>query len=295
MFGIINLNKPTGMTSHDAVQKIRRILKIKQVGHSGTLDPFAQGVLPIFTGKATKLIQYFDTSKIYRAYIKLGINTDTYDSEGKILQKQPVKVDKELISKALKTFQGEITQTPPMHSAVHYKGKRLYEYARKNIEIQDIPKRQVTVNSIKLIEIKDKTSENPVLIVDIDCSGGTYIRSIANDLGNMLGYGAYLENLERTKSGKFDISSSTDFEQIEKALATGRINEILINPLDVLDLPSIQLNGDELSRIQKGQFIALQENMELEEEQTVLLISGNQINSVGFVKENNICPRNVFV
>jgi tRNA pseudouridine55 synthase len=295
LFGIINLNKPVGITSHDAVQKIRRIFKIKQVGHSGTLDPFAQGVLPMFIGKATKLIQYFDTSKIYRAYIKLGISTDTYDSEGKILQTLPVILDLDKITKALATFQGEITQTPPMHSAVHYKGKRLYEYARKNIEIDDIPQRQVTINSIKLLEIKDKTSENPIITVDIDCSGGTYIRSIANDLGNLLGYGAYLENLERTKSGKFNLTDSLNFEQIEESFKTDKVGDILINPLDVLDLAQIEINTEDFSKIQKGQFIDLPENINLEEEQTVLLVSENKILAVAFVKENNICPRNVFI
>jgi len=295
LFGIINLNKPAGITSHDAVQKIRRILKIKQVGHSGTLDPFAHGVLPIFIGKATKLIQYLDTSKVYRAYIRLGISTDTFDSEGKILQKQPVKVDMDKISNAIASFRGEITQTPPMHSAVHYKGKRLYEYARNNIQIEDIPQRQVTVNSIKLIEINDEASENPIITVDIDCSGGTYIRSIANDLGNLLGYGAYLENLERTKSGKFLIKDSLNFEQIEKASEEGKIEGILINPLEVLDLVQIEINKEEFSKIQKGQFIGLPDNIDLEEEQTVLLVSENKTLAVAFVKENTICPRNVFV
>ena len=295
MFGIINLNKPTGMTSHDAVQKIRRILKIKQVGHSGTLDPFAQGVLPIFIGKATKLIQYFDTSKIYRAYVKLGISTETFDSEGEIIQQQAVKLDLEQTNKALMNFQGEITQTPPMHSAVHYKGKRLYEYARKNIEIEDIPQRQVTINSIKLIETLDETSENPQIVLDIDCSGGTYIRSIANDLGNILGYGAYLQNLIRIKSGKFEIQDSLDFEQIEEAAKNGKIGSLLINPIDVLDLLPIQINKDDLIKIKMGQIIDPPENIALEEEQTILLVFENQICAVAFFKENNICPRNVFV
>jgi len=283
------------MTSHDAVQKIRRILKIKQVGHSGTLDPFAQGVLPIFIGKATKLIQYFDTSKIYRAYVKLGISTETFDSEGEIIQQQAVKLDLEQTNKALMNFQGEITQTPPMHSAVHYKGKRLYEYARKNIEIEDIPQRQVTINSIKLIETLDETSENPQIVLDIDCSGGTYIRSIANDLGNILGYGAYLQNLIRIKSGKFEIQDSLDFEQIEEAAKNGKIGSLLINPIDVLDLLPIQINKDDLIKIKMGQIIDPPENIALEEEQTILLVFENQICAVAFFKENNICPRNVFV
>jgi len=152
-FGIINVNKPKGFTSHDVVAKLRKILRIKQIGHTGTLDPMATGVLPVCVGKATKIIQYLESSKAYRAFIKLGIKTDTYDMEGQILEKNPVILDIEGIKKYLESFRGEIIQTPPIYSAIHYKGKRLYEYARKNIEVTDIPTRKVTINSIELVEV----------------------------------------------------------------------------------------------------------------------------------------------
>ncbi|MCK7485994.1 MAG: tRNA pseudouridine(55) synthase TruB [Bacillus subtilis] len=174
------------------------------------------------SGKATKIIQYMDTSKAYRAFIKLGVKTDTYDAEGNVLETNPAKLDIDNIKEALSHFKGQITQKPPIYSAVHYNGKRLYEYARANVEVADIPERSVFVNSIDLIDVEDKDSDNPVIIVDIDCSGGTYIRSIAYDLGENLGFGASLNNLIRTKSGNFTIDKSLTLEEVEEQVKAGR-------------------------------------------------------------------------
>jgi len=293
-FGIINVNKPKGFTSHDVVAKLRKILNIKQIGHTGTLDPMATGVLPVCIGKATKIIQYLESSKAYRAFIKLGIKTDTYDMEGQILEKIPVNINMDEIKKYLKDFKGEITQTPPIYSAVHYKGKRLYEYARKNIEITDIPTRKVTINSIELLDILSpppphasviarseatkqsmnscfldcrvgakvppRNDENPVLIVDIDCSEGTYIRSIAYDLGEKLGCGACLSDLIRTKAGRFTLDKTHTLEEIESYYQSRDFDKFLLNPVEILPLEVLEVDEVLLEKIQKGQCFTIDQN-----------------------------------
>jgi tRNA pseudouridine55 synthase len=295
LFGIININKPKGFTSHDVVSKLRKILNMKQIGHTGTLDPMATGVLPVAVGKATKLIQYLYDTKSYRAFIKLGIRTDSYDLEGQILETNPVKIDTEKIKSALKEFQGNITQTPPMHSAVHYKGKRLYEYARANIKIEDIPERQVSISSIELVQILEENSENPVIIADIDCSSGTYIRSIANDLGNKLGYGATLNDLIRTKSGKLTIDTSHTLDQIDEYSKNNRINDLIINPICILNLECCKIEQNNLEKIQKGQSIETSKLNNLNEEERVQLIYKDKLAAIAKVKDERIFPINVFI
>jgi tRNA pseudouridine55 synthase len=260
--GIINVNKPKGLTSQNVVSRIRKVLGEKQAGHTGTLDPLATGVLPVCLGWTTRIIEYLETTKGYRAYILLGVRTDTYDMEGKILQQEAVKLDLAQVKEALRAFEGEIEQTPPIYSAVHYKGKRLYEYARKNVAIADIPARKVTINDIRFVGVEREESENPLLIVDIDCSGGTYIRSIAHDLGEKLGCGACLENLTRTRAGKFRIEESYTLEQIEEYKQQGRLDEILIKPQSVLDFEAIKINAEQIERIKKGQYILIDKQYE---------------------------------
>ncbi len=281
LFGLININKPKGFTSHQVVAKLRKILNIKQIGHTGTLDPMAVGVLPVCVGKATKLIQYLDTSKAYRADILLGVKTDTYDIEGTIIEQKPVKPDKELIIKLLEEFKGEITQTPPVYSAVHYKGKRLYEYARKNIEIEDIPQRQVTINDIKLISLEDTTA-----VVDIDCSGGTYIRSIAYDLGEKLGCGACLSGLTRTKSGKFILENSFTLEEIENKYPS----EFLIPPQEVLDFKIIEISDEDMEEIRNGRYIKADKNYS----DMVQLVYGGRLLSIARADGLRLKPVRVF-
>ena len=294
-FGIINVNKPKGFTSHDVVAKLRKILKIKQIGHTGTLDPMAIGVLPICIGKATKVIQYLESSKAYRAFIKLGIKTDTYDMEGEILEKNTVTLNIEEIKKHLASFNGEITQTPPIYSAVHYKGKRLYEYARKNIEINDIPTRKVTINSIELIGISDENFENPVLIVDIDCSEGTYIRSIAHDLGEKLGYGAFLCDLTRTKAGKLTVDKTHTLEEIELSCETGDFNKFLMNPIEILPLELFEIDEILLDKIKKGQYFSVDSLSSLPNYYFLQLVYKNRLAAIARFEDNIIKPVNVFV
>ncbi|MDT8716416.1 tRNA pseudouridine(55) synthase TruB [Clostridium sp. 19966] len=203
MNGIINCYKPEGITSFDAVAKIKKTSKEKKVGHTGTLDPAASGVLPICLGKATKLIDLImNGNKKYEVELILGTVTDTYDKEGKIIETKDVEVCENEIIGLINSFKGEIMQVPPMYSALKVNGKRLYELARKGIEVER-QARKVTIYDINIINIKNKTVK-----FDVVCSKGTYIRSLCFDIGNMLGCGAMMGNLKRKSSGIFNIENS---------------------------------------------------------------------------------------
>ncbi len=289
--GIINVNKPGGFTSHQVVNRLRKILGMKKIGHAGTLDPLAVGVLPVCTGKATRIIEYLDTSKAYRAYILLGVETDTYDIEGKIQRKISVNLDIERIKSYLQEFKGEITQIPPVYSAVHYKGRRLYEYARKNIEIKNIPARQVIIDNIELVDIKRINTENPILVVDIDCSAGTYIRSIAHDLGVKLGYGCCLENLTRTRAGNFRLEESLTLEQIENYYRRGEVFQFLINPVEVLGFEVVEIDREQRDKLKSGQGLMLSG---LKEGMAQLVFKSSLV-SVAEISGNFVKPVKVFV
>ena len=203
--GFININKPAGMTSHDVVNKLRKILGTKKVGHAGTLDPFATGVLPIAVGRATKFLEYLSNSdKSYRAEIFFGMETDTGDITGTIIDKSSTFVMPTVdeVKNTLKHFSGIITQTPSKYSAIKINGRKAYELARKNIDF-DMPTRTVEIKTINIVAL----SEN-YLTIDVDCSKGTYIRSLAVDIGHHLGVPATLKNLQRTKFGNFSIDDS---------------------------------------------------------------------------------------
>lgn len=289
MFGILNINKPQGWTSHDVVAKLRKILKIKQVGHTGTLDPISTGVLPICIGKATKTIQYLNDTKAYRAFATLGIKTSSYDTEGEIIEKKEVNVSVQEIKEALEKYKGEIEQTPPIHSAVHYKGKRLYEYARKNIEIKDIPTRKVFIKSIDFVELQEGI--NPVLVFDVDCSTGTYIRSIINDLGQDLNCGAMMSGLIRTRSGSFKISDSYTIEKIEELYKDNKLSEAIINPADAIKLSRIEIDENTLDKIKMGQYFKYDD---LEQDEKVQLIHNNALAAIAEFRDGKIYPKNVF-
>lgn len=249
MMGFVNIDKPKGKTSHDVVAILRRLLKIKQIGHTGTLDPMATGVLPVAIGKASRLIEYLKEDKAYIADLAFGKISDTYDIEGNIEKYSDVKVSKNQIIDALKTFDGEIEQVPPAHSAVHYKGKRLYELARQGIIPDDIPKRKVYIKKAVLLEFDE---ENQFAKIEIECSKGTYIRSIVNDLGMMLDCGAVMTGLIRIKSGLFTIKDSVN---LTENTTLENIASSLINPLDILDFKQKELSDTEAEKIKNGQAI----------------------------------------
>ncbi len=241
LFGFLNIYKPVGMTSHDVVAVLRRVTKIKQIGHTGTLDPFAEGVLPVCIGKATRLIEYLQDDKEYLATVQFGASTNTFDLDGEKTFTSDKKVKKEEIIEALKSFEGEISQLPPIFSAIKVKGKKLYEYARKGEEVEIQP-RKVFIENIELNSFDEESQQAQVLI---KCSKGTYIRSIANDLGEKLGCGGYLVKLVRTQAGNFRVENSIQLDGID-------VENNLLNPLDVMDLPKITVNDEDLARIKNG-------------------------------------------
>jgi tRNA pseudouridine55 synthase len=217
--GFINLKKLPNWTSHDCVAKVRRILQTKKVGHGGTLDPAAVGVLPIAIGKATRLLEYLPEGKAYRAVIRLGIQTTTDDLEGEIVYSQPspdLTID--LIQSALTEFIGEIVQTPPMYSAIQVNGQRLYKLARAG-EVIDVPTRQVTIDCIDILNWTP--GDFPEVEVQIACGGGTYIRSIARDLGDKLGTKGVLAFLERNASCGFELAQSVTLEELAQQHESG--------------------------------------------------------------------------
>lgn len=225
MNGVILINKPLGKTSHDLVYEARRLSGVKKVGHTGTLDPMASGVLPVCIGNATKAADALTASdKAYRAQIVLGMMTDTQDAEGEVLSECEVKCTKDEIIEAVKSFEGEIEQIPPMYSAIKVNGKKLYELAREGIEIER-KARRVVIQKIDILEID---MENYTLTIDVSCSKGTYIRSLCEDIGLKLKVGAYMNTLVRTKSGNFTIDQCKTVEELRALKEEGRLEEALI-------------------------------------------------------------------
>ena len=226
--GIVNLYKPTGFTSHDAVAKLRGIFGQKKIGHTGTLDPDAEGVLPICLGKATKVCELLtDRSKTYQAVMLLGRTTDTQDTSGETLFSSEQIPEEAEIRRVIDLFQGEQMQIPPMYSALKVNGKKLYELAREGKTVER-KSRKITVYELTIDEI-----ELPRVTMTISCSKGTYIRTICNDIGEMLGCGACMEHLLRTKVGEFALESCLQLEELQEAKEKGSLGECLI-PVDSL-------------------------------------------------------------
>lgn len=225
MNGILPLWKPRGMTSHDCVGKIRGLFQTKKVGHTGTLDPEVEGVLPICIGQATKIVPYLtDTKKVYIAELSLGSSTETEDAHGKVVDEKEVDYlpSTEEIEMTLNNFRGQISQIPPMYSAVRVNGKRLYEYARAN-ETVDRPKREVTIHQLQLLD----SQENRIKL-KIVCSKGTYIRTLCVDIGRALGYPAHMSDLVRTETGSFSKAETVTFEQLEEKVNLEQRVEFLL-------------------------------------------------------------------
>lgn len=286
MFGFLNVYKPQSWTSHDVVNFLRKITKIKQIGHSGTLDPFAQGVLPVAIGKATRLIEFLEDDKEYLAQISFGKSTDTYDCEGSVISECNSEITEPQLSEALKKFEGEILQTPPVYSAIKVKGKKLYEYARKGQEVEIKPRRVF----IEKIEMQDFDEQKHMAQVLIKCSKGTYIRSIAHDLGQDLGVGAHLSGLIRTQAGVFLMKNAINLEEIK---TIEHVQKNLINPLDVLNLPKIEIGEEEHEKILDGKFI--ESRQDLKSDEKILLVYNNNVNAIAQVSGNLIKVKKVFV
>ena len=225
MNGIILVDKPIGKTSHDMVYLVRRLTGIKKVGHTGTLDPDATGVLPVCIGKATKVCDMLTASdKRYTAELILGKTTDTQDASGSVLTESEVNVTAESVHNIIEEFIGEIEQIPPMFSAIKKDGKKLYELARKGITVEREP-RKVTIHSIDILAINLEMNS---VTIDVACSKGTYIRTLCEDIGNRLGCGAYMNTLRRTMSGGFDIKDCYTVDRLREIADDRKIAEILI-------------------------------------------------------------------
>jgi tRNA pseudouridine55 synthase len=251
-YGFLNLNKPFDWTSHDCVAKVRGILKTKKIGHGGTLDPAATGVLPLAVGKATRLLQFMPENKVYRAKIRFGVVTDTDDLQGKILEtKSAGEINLEDVESLIGNFIGKIQQIPPIYSAIQQDGQRLYDLARRG-ETIEVPARTVEIHKISILGWEKQ--EFPELDLEISCGGGTYIRSIARDLGSKLGVGGTLAALTRTESCGLHLEDSLTIESLNQLVRDDRLTLI---PVDrtLAHLPSVTLSSEEAWRWQQGQLI----------------------------------------
>ena len=253
MDGVIVVDKPCGKTSHDMVNMIRKLTGIKKVGHTGTLDPAATGVLPVCIGKATKAAELLTASdKAYRAELALGMTTDTLDADGEVLTEQPVLCTEQEIHAAVKSFEGMVEQTPPMYSAVKINGKKLYELAREGVEV----KRKARIVHIYKIEAVSIDMEQGLVTIDVECSKGTYIRTLCDDIGKKLGCGAYVNRLERTKSGMFDSSQCWTTAQLWELKEQGCLEQA-VTPVDALfAYPQVHVPEQMAQRIKNGNRIA---------------------------------------
>ena len=249
MEGIINVLKPPGMTSSDVVVWMRRVLKAKKIGHTGTLDPGVAGVLPLCVGKGTRLAEYItEQGKAYLAEVTFGVTTDTQDAFGKEVHQTKPDLKQSDLERVIPNFLGKIAQTPPMYSAVRKQGKHLYEYARQGLSIERTP-REVFIYSLKLVKWYE--GEFPRAILDIECSKGTYIRTISHDLGQALGCGAHMSNLLRVRSGPFKIQDSWTLEEIEEAVSESTYAFLL--PLTAgIDLPRVNLSAARANAFRHG-------------------------------------------
>ena len=262
MDGLLALWKERGMTSHDCVYKVRKILATKKVGHSGTLDPDVDGVLPLGIGKGTKMLEYMvESSKTYQGQVELGQSTTTQDGSGDILSQAPVTasdLNKEQVDRVLSRFIGEVSQVPPMYSAVRVKGRRLYDYARKN-EAVDRPKRQVVIQALDRTSdlAFDPMKQTASFSFRVVCSKGTYVRTLAEDIARELGYPGYMSDLTRLGSGGFTKEDCLTLNQLEDLVNQGQVADCL-EPIEraLSHLPSQQLSSEEWSRVKHGALLS---------------------------------------
>ena len=245
--GVLLLDKPLGWTSNDALQKAKWLLRAEKAGHTGTLDPLATGLLPLCFGAATKFSQVsLDADKAYRATLHLGQRTRTGDREGEVIEERPVQVDRARIEAAVAGLTGPIQQLPPMYSALKKAGKALYEYARAGLSVERAP-RNVTIHAVDIIDWQDA-----VLVIDVRCSKGTYIRTLAEDIGQALGCGAHLGALRRTGCGPLSLAGAVSLADLEALDEAGRL--ALLQPVDTLlaDWPALALDAAEAGRLLTG-------------------------------------------
>ena len=256
--GVLVVDKPVGLSSHDVVQIIRNGTKIRRAGHTGTLDPRASGVLVVLLGPAVRLSEYVSASeKRYQAVIELGVTTDTYDLEGRVTRRSPVEISYEEFEQVMQSFIGEFEQKPPAYSAIKVKGEKSYEIARRVEEVELEP-RMIQVRELELLDW-----DPPEAVVDIQCSSGTYVRSLAYDLGEKLGCGATLTGLRRTKNGRFGLRDAVSLRKLQEAFANGDWYQYLIPAAEALgDWYTVELSVEQVDEVRHGHRVPALEEVE---------------------------------
>lgn len=246
--GVLLLDKPAGISSNQALQQAKRLFQAAKAGHTGSLDPLATGLLPVCFGEATKFSHFLlDADKSYRALIKLGVTTTTGDAEGEVLHTAPVSIESGQLSVVLGQFIGPIAQIPPMYSALKHQGKPLYTYARDGLDVQRAA-RQVVIHAIELLRFQQDELE-----IEVRCSKGTYIRTLAEDIGNALGCGAHLRGLRRLTTGHFGLQDALTLDQLEEMSVSERDEQLLPVEASILHLPEVTLNEASAYYLQQGQ------------------------------------------
>lgn len=259
MEGVLLLHKPKGMTSHDCVFKLRKILREKRIGHTGTLDPDVTGVLPICVGRATKIAQFLTSeTKTYEGEVTLGFSTTTEDASGEVVEKKEVDrtITREEVESVLAELTGTIEQVPPMYSAVKVNGKKLYEYARAGIKVER-PVRTITIHEFSLLDDRETFEGSSVSFrFRVTCSKGTYVRTLAVMIGEKLGFPAHMSDLVRTASGEFVLNDCISFEEIEQNMQNGTVQSILISIDEALgQFPKIVVSEEQAEKVKNGMFL----------------------------------------
>ena len=290
--GIINLKKEAGMTSHDAVFKLRKILKEKKIGHGGTLDPDVTGVLPIALGKATRMIEYMqEEGKVYEGEILLGFSTTTEDASGQVVEVTPVTVDitEEQVDAAMATFVGEIIQIPPMYSAVKVNGRKLYEYARANEEVER-PERQVSI--YEFVRTSELIQENETVRFSflVRCGKGTYVRTLAVDVGRKLGYASHMSRLERTMAGGMKLEEALTISDIADRVEEQDFS--FLRPIEegIGDLSVVELTAEQVVEVQFGRQVCIEAK-----EQIVAAFHNDKLIGILERRDKVYKPRKVFL
>ncbi len=292
MNGIINLRKEAGMTSHDAVFKLRKILKTKKIGHGGTLDPDVVGVLPIAVGKATRLVEFMqEEGKVYEGEITLGFSTTTEDASGELVAKTPVveSLDEKLVDDAISCLTGIITQIPPMYSAVKVNGRKLYEYARAGESVER-PERQVTIYHFERTSSIIYEKETACFTFRVKCSKGTYIRTLSVQLGEKLGYAAHMSQLIRTSSAGMSLDDALTLDQIAERVTMEDYSFLQPLEIGIGDLQKIDLSDEQVEDAKNGRFISL-----MSEEAELAGFYKEKLVAILEKREDRYKPRKVFI
>lgn len=253
---VLVVHKPAGPSSHDVVDLVRRLSGVRRVGHGGTLDPFASGVLPVFLGRATRVVEYrLADPKAYRAVVAFGARSTTDDLDGELTPGEGDAPDRAAVEAALASFRGPIQQVPPDYSAVRVAGRHAYELARGGTK-PELRSRDVTITRLEVVGWDDADPARPTAVLEVECSAGTYIRALARDLGERLGCGAYLVALTRTRSGPFSLDAAHSLEEVRAAFASGAPERVLLPADTGLEaFPALQLAADDLAALARGQVV----------------------------------------